>query len=112
MGSITESSGIRYSKSFVVWWTMQNMISESFERLKESRGRLLRRLFAVALFACLVFVSYRATSAVVTSATYGDRELPIYCVDTTEKKVALSFDAAWGRMLLMEVTFILITIMI
>lgn len=26
----------------------------------------------------------------------GDRELPIYCVDTTEKKVALSFDAAWG----------------
>lgn len=72
------------------------MISESFERLKESRSRLLRRLFAVALFACLVFVSYRATSAVVTSATYGDRELPIYCVDTTEKKVALSFDAAWG----------------
>lgn len=27
----------------------------------------------------------------------GDRELPIYCVDTQEKKVALSFDAAWGN---------------
>lgn len=26
----------------------------------------------------------------------GDRELPIYCVDTEENKVALSFDAAWG----------------
>lgn len=25
------------------------------------------------------------------------RELPIYCVDTQEKKVALSFDAAWGN---------------
>lgn len=25
------------------------------------------------------------------------RELPIYCVDTEEKKVALSFDAAWGN---------------
>jgi polysaccharide deacetylase family sporulation protein PdaB len=24
------------------------------------------------------------------------RELPIYCVDTSEKKVAISFDAAWG----------------
>ena len=25
------------------------------------------------------------------------RELPIYCVDTNENKVALSFDAAWGN---------------
>lgn len=25
-----------------------------------------------------------------------DRQLPIYCVDTEEKKVAISFDAAWG----------------
>lgn len=56
----------------------------------------MKRLFAAALFACLVFVSYRATGAVVTSATYGDRELPIYCVDTDEKKIAISFDAACG----------------
>lgn len=27
----------------------------------------------------------------------GERELPIYCVDTEEKKIALSFDAAWGN---------------
>ena len=26
-----------------------------------------------------------------------DKQLPIYCVDTQEKKVALSFDAAWGN---------------
>lgn len=26
-----------------------------------------------------------------------DRKLPIYCVETNEKKVALSFDAAWGN---------------
>lgn len=25
------------------------------------------------------------------------KKLPIYCVDTEEKKVALSFDAAWGN---------------
>lgn len=35
-------------------------------------------------------------AAVLTSSTVGDRELPIYCVDTKEKKIALSFDAAWG----------------
>lgn len=28
---------------------------------------------------------------------FNGRELPIYCVDTEEKKVALSFDAAWGN---------------
>ncbi|MBQ4563378.1 MAG: polysaccharide deacetylase family protein [Lachnospiraceae bacterium] len=27
----------------------------------------------------------------------GDRELPIYCVKTEKKQVALSFDAAWGN---------------
>ncbi|KXG73651.1 polysaccharide deacetylase family protein [Thermotalea metallivorans] len=26
----------------------------------------------------------------------GDKLLPIYCVDTEEKKIAISFDAAWG----------------
>ena len=50
----------------------------------------------MALFVCLMVFSYKATKTVVTSAKVEDRELPIYCVDTTEKKVALSFDAAWG----------------
>ena len=27
---------------------------------------------------------------------FGDRKLPIYSVETSDKKVALSFDAAWG----------------
>lgn len=64
---------------------------------KESRKNLENGFFAVALFACLAFIAYESTSAIVTSATAGGRELPIYCVDTTEKRVALSFDAAWGE---------------
>jgi polysaccharide deacetylase family sporulation protein PdaB len=36
---------------------------------------------------------YGAESISVSAST---KELPIYCVDTAEKKVALSFDAAWG----------------
>lgn len=35
-------------------------------------------------------------AGVLASSTVGDRELPIYCVDTDEKEIALSFDAAWG----------------
>lgn len=34
---------------------------------------------------------------VSVSSNVNGRELPIYCVDTDEKKVALSFDAAWGN---------------
>lgn len=34
---------------------------------------------------------------VATSSSVNGRELPIYCVETDEKKIALSFDAAWGN---------------
>lgn len=36
-------------------------------------------------------------AAVSTGGGVGKRELPIYCVQTEEKKIALSFDAAWGN---------------
>ncbi|HWT73212.1 MAG TPA: polysaccharide deacetylase family protein [Mobilitalea sp.] len=35
--------------------------------------------------------------AITVSSTGSKRDLPIYCVDTQERKVALSFDAAWGN---------------
>jgi hypothetical protein len=61
-------------------------------------GRIKNVILLAALFACVIFLSNEVTNAIATSATVGDRELPIYCVDTDEKKVALSFDAAWGEM--------------
>jgi hypothetical protein len=60
-------------------------------------GRIKNVILLAALFACVIFLSNEVTNAIATSATVGDRELPIYCVDTDEKKVALSFDAAWGE---------------
>lgn len=37
------------------------------------------------------------SQTVVHNNRVGDRELPIYCVETDKKVVALSFDAAWGN---------------
>ena len=37
------------------------------------------------------------SEAVSVGNTVNGRELPIYSVETPEKKVALSFDAAWGN---------------
>ena len=34
---------------------------------------------------------------ITVSNTVNGRELPIYCVETDEKKIALTFDAAWGN---------------
>lgn len=34
--------------------------------------------------------------SVVTFAN-SDRKLPIYCVETDKKQIAISFDAAWGN---------------
>lgn len=34
--------------------------------------------------------------------SFGDKKLPIYSVDTDEKKIAISFDAAWAEVVLME----------
>ena len=50
-------------------------------------------LLVGALTAAIAVSS--ATKAVQTATT--QREIPIYCVDTTKKQVALSFDAAWGN---------------
>ncbi len=61
-----------------------------------------QRLFKVSFSAFLVImiigcsVKYMAGHAKVARNVSG-RELPIYSVDTPEKKAALTFDAAWGN---------------
>ena len=51
-------------------------------------------MIAVTFLVCVKF-SPLATS-VFSSVAETNRRLPIYCVKTDEKKVAISFDAAWG----------------
>ena len=52
----------------------------------------------LACFAIMAVASLISSDALAqVSYTVGNKELPIYCVDTQEKKIALSFDAAWGN---------------
>ena len=53
--------------------------------------------FALAAFAVLRGILVVAGESVTVSNSVDGRELPIYCVETQEKKIALSFDAAWGN---------------
>ena len=71
-----------------------------FPRNQSAKIFLLRRR-TVAFAACLLGAAaiFTAVSlpyaAVSVSAT--ERQLPIYCVDCSEKRCAISFDAAWGN---------------
>ncbi len=62
-------------------------------------------VFALAAFAVLRGVLVVVGGSMTVSNSVDGRKLPIYCVETDEKKIALSFDAAWGNELLMEYFF-------
>lgn len=67
--------------------------------MKENRKQRWRN-YGIAVLALIIALtgSYKYVSGYVTvSSNVNGRELPIYSVDTKEKKVALSFDAAWGN---------------
>lgn len=51
--------------------------------------------FALATIALIQGVNRMLPDSVTVSNTVNGRELPIYCVQTDEKKIAISFDAAW-----------------
>lgn len=52
---------------------------------------------AAAAVLALVLTLWSNTDLITVSNTVNGRNLPIYCVDTEEKKVSISFDAAWGN---------------
>jgi len=54
-------------------------------------------VYLLAAFAVLRGVLVTVKANVSVSNSVNGRELPIYCVETKEPKVALSFDAAWGN---------------
>ena len=75
---------------------VNKIIRQVCRTVKESRLESGLLFWAGALFVCLIMICTLGKEAVAVSSTYGNRELPIYSVDTEEKKIAISFDAAWG----------------
>jgi polysaccharide deacetylase family sporulation protein PdaB len=68
-------------------------------RLTDGLGRRLIEcgVFWMAVFALAAGAVFYVPAALTASSKAGNRELPIYCVQTSEKKVSLTFDAAWGN---------------
>ena len=57
----------------------------------------LLKILIVVCIAIIIFLIISDGSGKTVSTSQSERKLPIYCVDTEEKVVAISFDAAWGN---------------
>ena len=60
------------------------------------KSRTIKLFVALVLVAILLSVSIDGATSAQVYFGYSTRRVPIYCVDTSEKQVAISFDAAWG----------------
>lgn len=61
-------------------------------KIKKSNKILDVIIIITAAVVCCLTLKFSS----ISTGTSVDRNLPIYCVDTNEKKVALSFDVSWG----------------
>ena len=58
--------------------------------------RPFKLIFALVLVAVLVAGTMALTKTQAVYFGYTERKVPVYSVETQEKKIALTFDAAWG----------------
>ena len=70
--------------------------SEEYAKQRMMAG-LKYGIYVLAAFAVLRGIIVTAGSSISVSNSVNGRELPIYCVETKEPKIALTFDAAWGN---------------
>lgn len=75
---------------------MKNQICKLWNKTKEVKKETKVALQSLILFLGLLMAVHLGDTAITANSAYGDRELPIYSVKTEEKKISISFDAAWG----------------
>ncbi|MDF2474015.1 MAG: polysaccharide deacetylase [Lachnospiraceae bacterium] len=71
---------------------------ETHESIRDKVGFFIRTGIVVLSFLVICAVGFKVLPmAISVTNSASTKKLPIYCVDEDEKKVALSFDAAWGN---------------
>lgn len=68
---------------------------------KDSKYKYLKKILLVPLVVIVILLFFlyleKNPDAIRVSSNASGKELPIYCVQTEEPKIAISFDAAWGN---------------
>ncbi|MTI69747.1 MAG: polysaccharide deacetylase family sporulation protein PdaB [Firmicutes bacterium] len=71
------------------------------------RRKIVVKFLIIAILILGTFVWTKYDKEDIISVFNNSKELPIYCVDTEKKQVAISFDAAWGDQYSREILDIL-----
>ncbi len=70
----------------------------AYLREKDLSKKAVTMAAAVLVLTGLLGIHYREQGTLIPTVAGGSsRQLPIYCVQTEEPKIALTFDAAWGN---------------
>lgn len=92
---MSDRSNRNNTKGLLIQYVQE--ISEHL-RGRNSSKKIVTLAVAVLVLAGLLGVRYHNEGSLLpTSSTSAGKELPIYCVQTDEPKIALTFDAAWGN---------------
>ena len=85
-------------KSFFTY--VKDWAKNSIQKMRMSLASSHQEIIIGGQLACIVvcalLIGHLSMEVVEVSSSYGNRELPIYSVGITEKKISISFDAAWG----------------
>ena len=82
-------TGIVMYKAFREGFSLKNIL----EKIKNHKAVTS----ALALVVLTAVIFWTTNSPAVVGVSASNRQLPIYCVQRDDKTVALSFDAAWGK---------------
>ena len=67
------------------------------KKKKPDPARRRGMISAAALAILIAMTVWTARRPEIVAAISPTRQLPVYCVERTDKKIAISFDAAWGN---------------
>jgi polysaccharide deacetylase family sporulation protein PdaB len=87
----------KFHKNSVKHYQTREQMLKKTQKRKDQQNRLTALVVAI-VFLLVVGYTQGVTASGLTETISNavKRALPIYCVQTEEKKIALTFDAAWG----------------
>ena len=60
------------------------------------KSRTIKIVVLMTIVCLLLCIGINGTASAEVFFGYSTRKVPVYCVETSEKQVAISFDSAWG----------------
>jgi polysaccharide deacetylase family sporulation protein PdaB len=67
------------------------------KRMHLDRKGITKIIGILLIILAIMMLSNMLIEKTIETLSVSKKSLPIYCVDTDEKKIAISFDAAWGN---------------